>query len=367
MKSFLTGICLGLCLVSCSPEQEPPLPAVADAADGKAIVEANCTGCHALDGRGKTAEIPNLAAQPADYLVNAIHAYSEGGRHHAALQDLFAGFSESDVQDISAYFSGLPPLQVEAGGETAYREGAEAGAYCTGCHGAHGVSTTAGIPSLAGQQPAYLIMATQEYARGDRGHAEKAEMLQGLGEVDIEKMAMYFASQAPEPREAPPFGDPVAGEPLTAICGSCHGASGVSLDPLVPSLAGQEPVYLVNSIKAYRDEKRSHEDMVTERTDAEIESIAAFYSIQAAGSAVEPGDQAGKVIEKCQRCHGRGAVNPNMVVPVLNGQKKDYLLRVMKQYRDDERGSSMMHKMSSGYSDSLLEEIAAHYASQPAD
>jgi len=27
----------------------------------------------------------------------------------------------------------------------------------------------------------------------------------------------------------------------------------------------------------------------------------------------------------------------------------------------------MMHKMSSGYSDELLEEIAAHYASQPAD
>jgi len=56
-----------------------------------------------------------------------------------------------------------------------------------------------------------------------------------------------------------------------------------------------------------------------------------------------------------------------MVVPVLNGQKKDYLLRVMKQYRDGERGSSMMHKMSSGYSDDLLEEIAAHYASQSAD
>ena len=238
---------------------------------------------------------------------------------------------------------------------------------CTGCHGEHGVSTTAGIPSLAGQQPAYLIMATQEYASGGRGHAEKAEMLQGLGEVDIENMAMYFASQAPEPREPPPFGDPEAGEPLTAICGSCHGARGVSLDPLVPSLAGQEPVYLVNSIRAYRDEERSHEDMVAERTDAEIESIVAYYSIQTAGSAVEPGDQAGQVIEKCQRCHGRSAGNSNMVVPVLNGQKKDYLLRVMKQYRDGERGSSMMHKMSSGYSDDLLEEIAAHYASQPAD
>jgi cytochrome c553 len=366
MKSFLTGFVLALSLAACAPEQEPP-PAAVDAAAGEAIVVANCSGCHAPDGRGKTSEIPNLAAQPADYLVNAMHAYREGSRHHAALQELITGFSESDIGSIAAYFSGLPPLQTEEAAETAYRQGAETAANCTACHGEHGVSTTAGIPSLAGQQPAYLILATLEYANGSRGHAEKAEMLQGLGEVDIENMAMYFAAQAPEPRAAPPFGDPTAGEPLTAICGSCHGARGVSPDPLVPSLAGQEPVYLVKSIKAYRDEERSHEDMVTNRTDAEVESIAAYYSIQAAGSAVEPGDQAGQVIEKCQRCHGRAAGDSNMVVPVLNSQKKDYLLRVMKQYRDGERGSSVMHKMSSGYSNELLEEIASHYASQPAD
>jgi cytochrome c553 len=35
----------------------------------------------------------------------------------------------------------------------------------------------------------------------------------------------------------------------------------------------------------------------------------------------------------------------------------------MQEYRDGERGSPMMHKMSAGYSDELLQEIAAHYAS----
>ena len=53
-----------------------------------------------------------------------------------------------------------------------------------------------------------------------------------------------------------------------------------------------------------------------------------------------------------------------MVVPSLKGQQQDYLLRVMQQYRDGERGSSMMHKMSSGYSDQLLQEIAAHYSGE---
>ena len=367
MKKFLTGLVLGLFLAACSGEHEPAAIAV-DAEAGKLIAETNCSGCHALDGSGKSAEIPNLAAQPAEYLVEAMHAYREGGRHHAALQDLIAGFGEPDIRNIAAYFSGLPalpPAPVEASGDAAYLKGAEVAASCTGCHGENGVSTTAGIPSLAGQQPVYLMISTQEYADGSRGHAEKEAMLQGLGEIDIEKMAMYFASQAPGPREPPPFGDPRAGEPLTAICGSCHGARGVSQDPMVPNLAGQEPTYLVNAIKAYRNNERSHEDMVADKSDEEIASIAAFYSVQTAGSATESGEQAEKVIAKCQRCHGRAAGESTMVVPALRGQKREYLLRVMKQYRDGERGSSMMHKMSSGYSDPLLEEIAAYYASQP--
>ena len=367
MKKFLTGLVLALFLAACSGEHEPAAIAV-DAEAGKLIAETHCSGCHALDGRGKSAEIPNLAAQPADYLVEAMHAYREGSRHHAALQDLIAGFDEPDIRNIAAYFSGLPalpPAPAEASSDAAYREGAEVAASCTGCHGENGFSTTAGVPSLAGQQPVYLMISTQEYANGSRGHAEKEAMLQGLGEIDIEKMAMYFASQAPQKREPPSFGDPRAGEPLTAICGSCHGARGVSQDPMVPNLAGQEPTYLVNAIRAYRSNERSHEDMVADKSDEEIASIAAFYSVQTAGSAAESGEQADKVIAKCQRCHGRAAGESTMVVPALGGQKREYLLRVMKQYRDGERGSSMMHKMSSGYSDPLLEEIAAYYASQP--
>jgi cytochrome c553 len=367
MKKFLTGIVMALLLAACSGEHEPVAVAV-DADAGRLIAEANCSGCHALDGSGKSAEIPNLAAQPAEYLVESMHAYREGDRHHAALQDLIAGFDESDIRNIAAFFSSqppIPPAPVQARDDSAYREGAEVAASCTRCHGENGASTTPGIPSLAGQQPVYLIMSTQEYADGSRGHAEKEAMLQGLGEIDIEKMAMYFASQAPGRREPPPFGDPLAGEPLTAICGSCHGARGVSPDSMVPNLAGQEPTYLVNAITAYRDKERSHEEMVADKSDAEIASIAAYYSVQALDAVAEPGEQAGLVIAKCQRCHGRAAGESTMVVPALNGQKQEYLLRVMKQYRDGERGNSMMHKMSSGYSDPLLEEIAAYYAGQP--
>jgi cytochrome c553 len=367
MKRLLTGFIVALTLAGCSDEREAAAPAV-DIEAGKAIAQAHCSGCHALDGSGKTTEIPNLAAQPAEYLVEAMYAYREDIRHHAALKDLIAGFSEADIQNIAGYFASLPPIAPQAGpssGEEAYREGAEFAAICIDCHGERGVSTTAGVPSLAGQQPAYLIVATQEYADGSRGHAGKEKMLEGLDQVDIEKMAMYFAAQAPRLRAAPPFGDPEVGEALTANCGSCHGSRGVSHDPMIPNLAGQEPNYLVKAITAYRNHERSHEDMVADKTDAEIQHIAAFYSIQAAGSLADTGEELESIVAKCNRCHGRAPGESTLVLPSLNGQKRDYLLRVMKEYRDEERGNSMMHKMSSGYSDELLEQLADWYSSHP--
>jgi cytochrome c553 len=252
MKNLLCGLFAVALLAACAEEQEPAGPVV-DIDAGKAIAEESCSGCHGLDGRGETGDIPNLAAQPADYLVEALHAYKDGRRHHAALQDMAAGMSEADIRNIAAFFSSLPPLQPIATGTapqsegSVYQEGAEVAEICAGCHGEQGYSTTPGIPSLAGQQSAYLIVSTLEYARGNRGHQEKEEMLQGLGQVE------------PPAREAPPFGDPARGEPLSASCGECHGARGVSHDPMVPSLAGQEPVYLVKAIKAYRsrDDGRS--------------------------------------------------------------------------------------------------------------
>jgi len=372
MKTFLSGFVVLLFLTACAEERESSQPSV-DIVAGQAIAEASCAGCHGLDGRGETGDIPNLAAQSADYLIEALHAYKDGRRHHAALQDMASGMSEAEIRNIAGYYASLPPLQpisaveVPPSDSTSYQEGAEVAAICAGCHGENGYSTTAGIPSLAGQQPAYLIVSTMEYTRGNRGHQEKEAMLQGLGQLDIEKMAVYFASQLPSAREAPPFGDPVRGEPLSASCGECHGARGISHDPLVPSLAGQEPLYLVNAIKAYRNQERRHEEMMLDRSDAEIEDIAAYYSVQKAESAGSQAIQTQELAATCERCHGPAAGTSTMVVPSLKGQNRDYLVRVMKAYRGDDRENSMMHKMSANYSDEMIEAIATYYASHPAD
>ena len=297
-----------------------------------------------------------------------MHAYHAGTRRHAALQDLIEQCSEADIRNIAAYFASRPPVPAVAAeprAEPVYAEGREIAGACAGCHGEQGFSTTPGVPNLAGQHPMYLILATQEYASGRRDNSEKEAMLSGLGDVDIEKMAMFYAAQAPEPRPAPPFGNAVDGEAQTAVCGGCHGVGGVSDDPMVPNLAGQEPNYLVQAIRAYRDRDRSHEDMMADKSDAQIEDIAAYYAVQSPAPVVQSGSRSAEIIAKCERCHGRAVGESTMVVPNLRGQNAGYLLRVMKQYRDGERGNPMMHKMSAGYSDAVLAEVAEYYATHP--
>jgi len=366
MKNILFSIVVLSLLIACSREPESTEP-LYDLAAGKAIAEADCSACHGMDGRGATSEIPNLTAQPVLYLVEAMHAYRDGGRLHAALQDMTTGMSEADITNIAAYYASQPPLEHIADQppvDNAYIVGSSVAALCEDCHGDKGISTTQGVPNLAGQQPAYLIASTLEYKSGTREHEDMGEMLEELEQVDIEKMAMYFASQSAPLREAPPFGDPVAGEADSASCGKCHGARGISHKPMTPSLAAQEPVYLVNASKAYGNHERSDDTQMPVKTDEQINNIAAYYATQSMTASVEEEMSGMEMAAKCDRCHNPASGQKQLNIPSLRGQSHDYLVKAMKEYRDSDRESSMMHKMSARYSDEMIDALATYYANQ---
>jgi cytochrome c553 len=176
----------------------------------------------------------------------------------------------------------------------------------------------------------------------------------------MENLALYFASQTPAQRAAPPFGDPAAGEPLTAVCGGCHGSHGVSTDTVTPSLAGQDATYLVEAIKAYRT-TRKRENMrlyVTGLSEKDIANISAFYSVQKSRPAEKGQTIVQELTEKCERCHGASAESGTLIVPRIRGQDRDYLVMALRAYRDDRRESSTMHKMSLPYGDSIIESVA---------
>jgi cytochrome c553 len=378
MKHLMFAVALSVALIGCADKEKSsaaPTPEPLQAADvnaGKVLAERDCKGCHGLDGRGTAPGIPDLAAQQERYLLASIAEYKGGKRTHAALKEMAEQMSEADVRNVVGYYAGLPPIastpETSAPVFLPYENGKTLASACTKCHGADGNTTTPGVPSIAGQQLRYFVVAIQEYLNGVRKTDPMHSLLRRLSKLDMESLALYFASQTPAQRGAPSFGDPAAGEPLTAVCGGCHGPRGVSTDAATPNLAGQDASYLVNAIKAYPKSRR-HEGMeayVGDLGKADIENIAAFYAIQKSRPAEKGQTIVQGLIEKCNRCHEANVDNASMAVPKINGQDKDYLIMALRAYRDDRRESSMMHNMSLPYSDSIIESVSSHYANRPA-
>lgn len=377
MKGLVLGIAIWVVLAGCTEQDKSAAKpatarqAQADIAAGKAIAEKACMACHGLDGKGVAPGIPHLAAQRERYLLASLSEYKEGKRKHAALKEMASRMSEAESRNVLAYYASLPPVPSLAAADvrlsSPYQEGKALAAPCAQCHGEDGNSTTAGIPSLAGQQPHYFVNAIREYHQGERTTDSMKSRLRESSRTELEKLALYFASQTPAQRPAPSFGDPAAGKPLSAMCGGCHGANGVSADAATPSLAGQDAQYLLNAIKAYRT-TRQHWGMqryVAGLGDKEAEHLAAFYATQQPLAADRVPTSAQELAQKCNRCHDAGD-NPAVVMPKIKGQDKDYLIMALRSYRDDRRESSTMHRMSSVYSNALIEDIASFYASQPA-
>jgi cytochrome c553 len=77
--------------------------------------------------------------------------------------------------------------------------------------------------------------------------------------------------------------DVAAGKAKSAICAACHGATGHSVNPLWPNLAGQKEMYLAKQIKAFRDGVRKDPmmaPMVASLSDDDIANLAAYFAAQ---------------------------------------------------------------------------------------
>ncbi|MCP5141855.1 MAG: c-type cytochrome [Chromatiales bacterium] len=76
-------------------------------------------------------------------------------------------------------------------------------------------------------------------------------------------------------------GDAAAGKAKAASCAGCHGAAGVSNNPMWPNLAGQKAGYLAKAIKDYKSGARKDpmmSPMAAPLSDADIDNLAAYFS-----------------------------------------------------------------------------------------
>ena len=97
-----------------------------------------------------------------------------------------------------------------------------------------------------------------------------------IGCADKEKST---ATPAPEPL---PAADVNAGKVLAEQqCQGCHGLDGRGTAPGIPHLAAQARRYLLASMEAYQNGKRTHaalRDMAGQMSEADLHNVLAYYA-----------------------------------------------------------------------------------------
>jgi cytochrome c553 len=66
-----------------------------------------CQACHGLDGLSKVPDAPNIAGQTEPYIAAQLQAYKSGARKNDAMSVVAPSLSDTDVEDLAAYFSAI--------------------------------------------------------------------------------------------------------------------------------------------------------------------------------------------------------------------------------------------------------------------
>ena len=107
--------------------------------------------------------------------------------------------------------------------------------------------------------------------------------------------------------------------------------------------------------------------MVGELAEPAMKNIAAYFAQQRPQAPnVRKPLSTEEWARRCDRCHGLSGNSTDPATPALAGQRADYLAQALKDYRAGTRKSPQMAAMSDVLTDSDIDNLAAHYASQKA-
>ena len=171
-------------------------------------------------------------------------------------------------------------------------------------------------------------------------------------------------------------GDPVAGKAKAAVCTSCHGPDGNSVNPEWPKLAGQHAGYTAKQIHDLKAGVTRSDalmaPMIAGLSDRDIEDIAAYYAVQtstggyasealhAPGERIYRGGNARAGVPACIACHGpRGGGNEPAGFPRLAGQHAVYTAKQLEDWRTGARSNDPNEMMADAVRYLTPEEMKA--------
>jgi len=168
------------------------------------------------------------------------------------------------------------------------------------------------------------------------------------------------------------------------VCGTCHGARGVSEQPKFPRLAGQNANYLAAQLKSFRAQTRGDPDaigymwgMAAQLDDAMIAALADYYAKQT--PVARPGRDAALItrgkdiyengiaaqgVPACSSCHGADA-HGIADFPRLAGQHAQYILKQLGSFQSNMRNIAVMHGVAQNLKLAEMQAVAAYLQAQP--
>lgn len=166
-------------------------------------------------------------------------------------------------------------------------------------------------------------------------------------------------------------------------CTQCHGPQGptAQAQPKIPRINGQNYLYLVNQLQEFKWRRRvdptdTMNDITSDLSDVQIESIAGYFASQSGLAVDEPPkemtlhqqllvahgrDLAAKDNLNCLSCH----MDPqpaDPALPKLAGQSEQYLRNQLIYYRMEERKNPLMNEFTRALSDRDIEALALYFS-----
>ena len=169
------------------------------------------------------------------------------------------------------------------------------------------------------------------------------------------------------------------------VCSICHGIDGNSVSPNFPTLAAQQPAYIISQLENFRRQNRSDPagfeymwGLSHRLTDDQIKGLADYFSKQTpkaiavadttlmlAGKEIYENGLPTKDAPPCMACHGPQAEGA-AAFPRLASQHQDYIVKQLQVFqRTDERPNTPMTQIAHLLSPEEIQAVAAYVQTFP--
>lgn len=193
-------------------------------------------------------------------------------------------------------------------------------------------------------------------------------------------LAMFSAAAAQAQTAAK--ADPAKAQQLvTQVCAACHGADGNSVVAPNPSLAGQQAEYIAKQLANFKSGERKSAvmmPMTATLTPDDMRNLGAYFSEQKAKSGVAKdkdlviagqkiyrGGNAANGLPACGSCHGPAGMGVPVQYPRLAGQRSEYTLTQLQNFRSGERANDnakVMRVIAGKLSDQDMKAVSEYIA-----